>query len=65
MPVAEFLQAPRYTSATQVRRSIVITSNRVVQDWGCYLGDATMAFTILDHLMHRCAMLEFEDRISA
>ena len=45
-----------------MRRSIVITSNRVVQDWGRYLGDATMATTILDRLMHRCAMLEFEGK---
>jgi DNA replication protein DnaC len=58
---AEVLQAivhQRYKH----RRSIVITSNRVVQDWGKYLGDATMATTILDRLMHRCAMLEFEGR---
>ena len=27
-----------------------------------YLGDATMATTILDRLMHRCAMLEFEGK---
>jgi DNA replication protein DnaC len=46
----------------KLRRSIVITSNRVVQDWGKYLADATMASTILDRLMHRCAMLEFEGR---
>ncbi len=58
---AELLQAlvhQRY----KLRRSIVITSNRVVQDWGRYLGDATMATTILDRLMHRCAMLEFEGK---
>jgi DNA replication protein DnaC len=58
---AELLQAivhQRY----KLRRSIVITSNRVVQDWGKYLGDATMASTILDRLMHRCAMLEFEGK---
>lgn len=58
---AEVLQAivhQRY----KLRRSIVVTSNRVVQDWGKYLGDATMATTILDRLMHRCAMLEFEGR---
>ncbi len=58
---AELLQAivhQRY----KLRRSIVITSNRVVQDWGKYLGDATMATTILDRLMHRCAMLEFEGK---
>jgi DNA replication protein DnaC len=46
----------------KLRRAIVITSNRVVQDWGKYLGDATMASTILDRLMHRCAMLEFEGK---
>jgi DNA replication protein DnaC len=44
------------------RRSIVVTSNRVVQDWSKYLGDATMATTILDRLMHRAAMLEFEGK---
>jgi DNA replication protein DnaC len=46
----------------KLRRAIVVTSNRVVQDWGKYLGDATMATTILDRLMHRCTMLEFEGR---
>ena len=46
----------------KLRRAIVITSNRVVQDWGKYLGDATMATTILDRLMHRCAMLEFKGK---
>lgn len=58
---AELLQSivhQRY----KLRRSIVITSNRVVQDWGKYLGDNTMATTILDRLMHRCAMLEFEGK---
>lgn len=58
---AELLQAivhHRY----KLRRAIVITSNRVVQDWGKYLGDATTATTILDRLMHRCAMLEFEGK---
>mgnify|MGYP001385528198 FL=1 len=58
---AEVLQAivhQRY----KLRRSMVVTSNRVVQDWGRYLGDATMATTILDRLMHRCAMLEFEGK---
>ena len=58
---AELLQAivhQRY----KLRRAIVITSNRVVQDWGKYLADATMATTILDRLMHRCAMLEFEGK---
>jgi DNA replication protein DnaC len=44
----------------KLRRSIVVTSNRVVQDWGKYLGDNTMSTTILDRLMHRATLLEFE-----
>ncbi|WP_313950506.1 IS21-like element helper ATPase IstB [Accumulibacter sp.] len=46
----------------KARRSLVVTSNRVVQDWGKYLGDQTMASTILDRLMHRSHLLEFEGR---
>jgi DNA replication protein DnaC len=42
------------------RRSIVVSSSRVVQNWGRYLDVQTMATTILDRLMHRAAMLEFE-----
>ena len=44
------------------RSSIIVTSNRVVQDWGKYLGDATMSTTILDRFMHRAVMLEFEGK---
>ncbi len=46
----------------KLRRSIVVTSNRVVQDWGKYLGDNTMSTTILDRLMHRSTLLEFEGK---
>jgi len=46
----------------KLRRSIVVTSNRVVQDWGKYLRDNTMATTILDRLMHRAHLLEFEGK---
>ena len=55
---AELLQAIVHKR----RRSIVVTSNRVVQDWGKYLGDTTMASTILDRLMHRSHMLDFEGK---
>lgn len=58
---AELLQAvvhQRY----KLRRSIIVTSNRIVQDWGKYLGDNTMSGTILDRLMHRCSLLEFEGK---
>jgi DNA replication protein DnaC len=44
------------------RASIIVTSNRIVRDWGKYLGDATMGTTILDRLMHRAVMLEFEGK---
>ena len=46
----------------KLKRSILVTSNRVVQDWGKYLGDNTMATTILDRLMHRAQVLEFEGK---
>ena len=58
---AELLQAvvhQRY----KLRRSVVVTSNRVVQDWGKYLGDNTMSGTFLDRLMHRSVLLEFEGK---
>jgi DNA replication protein DnaC len=38
----------------KLHRSVVVTSNRIVQDWGTYLGDNTMSTTILDRLMHHC-----------
>ena len=46
----------------KARRSIVVTSNRIVQDWGKYLGDNTTSTTILDRLMHRAFLLEFQGR---
>ena len=46
----------------KLKRSVVITSNRVIQDWGKYMGDQAMATTILDRLMHRSVMLEFEGK---
>jgi DNA replication protein DnaC len=46
----------------KLHRSVIVTSNRVVQDWGAYLGDNTMSTTILDRLMHHCHLLEFDGR---
>ena len=34
----------------------------MLQDWGKYLGNETMASTILNRLMHRCTMLVFEGK---
>lgn len=58
---AESLQTVVHQRYKQ-RRSLIVTSNRVVQDWGKYLGDATVAATILDRLMRRAATLEFEGK---
>ena len=46
----------------KLRRSVVVTSNRIVEDWGKYLGDNTMSTTILDRLIHRSALLAFEGK---
>lgn len=58
---AELLQAVVHRRYKH-RRSVIVTSNRIVDDWGKYLGDATMATTILDRLMHRSRMLQFEGK---
>jgi len=58
---AELLQAVVHQRYKR-RASIVVTSNRVVEDWGKYLRDATMGTTILDRLMHRAVMLEIEGK---
>src|SRR3989337_691154 len=46
----------------KLRRSTLITSNRIIADWGKYLGDAALATTILDRLMPRSVLLEFKGR---
>ena len=46
----------------KLRRSVIVTSNRIVQDWGSYLGDNTTASTILDRLMHHSHQLEFDGK---
>jgi DNA replication protein DnaC len=44
------------------RKATLITSNRVIDDWGQCLGDNMAASTILDRLMHRGHLLQFEGR---
>ena len=46
----------------RLRRSNLITSNRIIDDWDKYLGDAAQATTILDRLMHRSVLVEFRGR---
>jgi len=43
----------------KMRRTIVVTSRRIVENSGKNLGDNTMSTTILDRLMHRSALLAF------
>jgi DNA replication protein DnaC len=46
----------------KLRRSLLITSNRIIADWTPYLGDSALASTILDRLMHRSVLIEFKGR---
>ena len=58
---AELLQT-LFHRRYKTRHSIVVTSNRVVEDWGKYLGDNIMSTTILDRLLHRSQLLAFEGK---
>ncbi len=46
----------------KLRRSSLITSNRIVDDWHKFLGDAALTTAILDRLMHRSVLVEFSGR---
>jgi DNA replication protein DnaC len=44
------------------RRSMIITSNRPVDDWGKLLGDVVVVTPLLDRLMHHAHLLKFEGK---
>jgi DNA replication protein DnaC len=46
----------------KLRRSNLITSNRIIDDWEKYLGDAALTTAILDRLMHRSVIAEFRGK---
>jgi DNA replication protein DnaC len=46
----------------KLRRSSLITSNRIIDDWEKYLGDATLTSAILDRLLHRSVLVEFRGK---
>lgn len=52
------LQHQRY----KLRRSTLITSNRVLDDWKSFLGDAALTTAILDRLLHRSVLVEFRGK---
>lgn len=46
----------------KLRRSSLITSNRIIEDWHKFLGDAALTTAILDRLLHRSVPLEFRGK---
>ena len=44
------------------RKSTLITSNRIIDDWGKLLKDNAASSAILDRLLHRGHLLEFEGK---
>lgn len=46
----------------KARRSTIITSNRIIEDWGKCLGDNAVASAILDRLLHHGNLLKFEGK---
>jgi len=44
------------------RKSILITSNRVIEDWGACLGDNAVASAIIDRLLHYGHLLQFQGK---
>lgn len=44
------------------RKSTLITSNRILDDWGKCLGDNAVGSAILDRLLHRGHLLKFEGK---
>lgn len=46
----------------KLRRSTLITSNRVLDDWKSFLGDAALTTAILDRLLHRSVLVEFRGK---
>ena len=46
----------------KLRRSALITSNRIIDDWHKFLGDAALATAILDRLLHRRVLIEFRGK---
>ncbi len=44
------------------RKSIVITTNRIIEDWGKCLADTATASAILDRLLHHSHLLKFDGK---
>jgi DNA replication protein DnaC len=44
------------------KSSVVITSNRMIDDWGKLLGDVVVVAPLLDRIMHHGRLLKFEGK---
>jgi DNA replication protein DnaC len=44
------------------RASVLITTNRIIDDWHICLGDTALATAILDRLLHRSVLVKFQGR---
>lgn len=44
------------------KRSVIITSNRPVEDWAKLLGDVVIVTPLLDRLMHHAHLLKFDGK---
>jgi DNA replication protein DnaC len=44
------------------RGSVLITTNRIIEDWHLCLGDTALTTAILDRLMHRSVLVKFQGR---
>jgi DNA replication protein DnaC len=44
------------------KSSVVITSNRMIDDWGKFLGDVVVVAPLLDRIMHHGRLLKFEGK---
>ena len=44
------------------KRSTIVTSNRIIDDWGTLLGDVVVVTPLLDRLLHHGHLLKFEGK---
>lgn len=60
-PIADDLQMILYRRYKR-RASVLITPNRVIEDWHICLGDTALATAIRDRLLHRSVLVKFHGR---
>ncbi len=56
------LKPDKKTTIITLLKNGIITSNRPIEDWGKLLKDNAASSAILDRLLHRGHLLEFEGK---